>query len=448
MQPLSELTPSSALRSLFGLLNRSGIAYCVVGMTEDLPEQVEGDIDIVIETTDTESIHTALATFEEETGARLVQVLMHELNARHFIFSWLDEDGMPRFLGPDICGDYHRNGMLLMPAGDILSRRELALDKGGREKEFFVPAPADEFIYYLLKKIDKGQFNDRQAEHLSRVFEANPDGSKQWLEKFWRPPQRRILADAAAGNAWLPVQDSIKSLQRELRGTRSRTWSARRGEWARRIYRLRRPTGIHIVILGPDGSGKSSVVQELGRRLAPAFRRTSFHHFRPHWGRPSFSPDPAATPPHGKPARSWIGSAAKMLYYALDYVIGYACHIYPALVCSTLVIFDRYFDDILIDPARYRYAGPRAWVKMMAPLIPRPDLTFVLSASPEILETRKGELTRDESVRQLDAYRAHSKSRPNVFEIDANQDLDHVVADIGSATLSYMQSRASDRRRR
>lgn len=137
-----------------------------------------------------------------------------------------------------------------------------------------------------------------------------------------------------------------------------------------------------------------------------------------------------------------------MLYYALDYVIGYACHIYPALVCSTLVIFDRYFDDILIDPARYRYAGPRAWVKMMAPLIPRPDLTFVLSASPEILETRKGELTRDESVRQLDAYRAHSKSRPNVFEIDANQDLDHVVADIGSATLSYMQSRASDRRRR
>src|SRR5690606_38742347 len=115
------------------------------------------------------------------------------------------------------------------------------------------------------------------------------------------------------------------------------------------------PRGLAIALLGPDGSGKSSVVEGLVRELAPHFTGWGRMHFRPNFGRKD-NTDPVPEP-HAKAPRGRVASVAKLGYYLADYWLGYAFHVVPAVARGQLLVFDRYYHDLLVDPARYRLAN-------------------------------------------------------------------------------------------
>ncbi len=63
---------------------------------------------------------------------------------------------------------------------------------------------------------------------------------------------------------------------------------------------------------------------------------------------------PPIIDPHGKPPRGFLFSIFKLLYWAVDYWYGYLAVIRPDPSNPTLVMFDRYYHDVLVDPERYR----------------------------------------------------------------------------------------------
>ena len=75
-----------------------------------------------------------------------------------------------------------------------------------------------------------------------------------------------------------------------------------------------------------------------------------------------------------------------------------------------MAISDRYFDDLLVDPVRYRYGAPRWLARLAFKLAPQPNLVFVLDADSSVIYGRKQEVALSELERQLAAYRemAHS----------------------------------------
>jgi thymidylate kinase len=93
-------------------------------------------------------------------------------------------------------------------------------------------------------------------------------------------------------------------------------------------------------------------------------------------------------------------SRAKILYYFADHWLGYLLKTYPAKVRNDLVIFDRSFEDVFIDPERYRLSGGGRLARWLNRLLPRADLTIVLDADPEIVHARKPELPIEELRRQ------------------------------------------------
>jgi hypothetical protein len=111
--------------------------------------------------------------------------------------------------------------------------------------------------------------------------------------------------------------------------------------------------GLWIAVFGPDGAGKSAAIQRLTQELSLSFRDIERFHFRPRFRR-RWDDSPPVTNPQGKPPRGFLLSVIKLLYWLADYCYGYLALIRPALLNSNLVLFDRYYPDVLVDPVRYR----------------------------------------------------------------------------------------------
>ncbi|MCK4391083.1 MAG: hypothetical protein KAV83_12705 [Desulfobacterales bacterium] len=212
----------------------------------------------------------------------------------------------------------------------------------------------------------------------------------------------------------------------------------------RRINRLCIPTGLHVVFLGADGSGKSSILQKVEVSLVPAFRKTSLAHLRPSLFKTRRNSGPV-TNPHNLANYSSGVSLLKLAYFSMDYILGYFTKIYLMLVRSTLVIFDRYYHDILVDPRRYRYGGPMWLARWVGEMIPKPDLFILLDAPPEVLQARKQEVSFEETARQREAYLELVRGMKNGVVVDASRPLDEVVAEVNKVILDFMAERTRKR---
>lgn len=211
------------------------------------------------------------------------------------------------------------------------------------------------------------------------------------------------------------------------------------------MLRMGKRAAAFVAVLGPDGSGKSTLIDHLQREIKRACRRTALFHLMPGMRRKGRNGGPVADP-HSKPPRSLPTSLLKLLYYLLEYNLGYWFKIRPALVRSTLVLFDRYYDDLLIDPKRYRYGGPMGLARWLRRFIPRPDLFLVLDVPVEGLLKRKQEVLPEELRRQVQAYRAFALKTPNAYLLDGSLSSAEVTREAQWIILDHLRARYISRR--
>ncbi|HXV11240.1 MAG TPA: hypothetical protein VD839_10605 [Burkholderiales bacterium] len=433
-------------QALFRFLDGTGVAYCVVGDTRNFPYDIPSDIDIVLEQRALHEAPAMMLRFAREQGVHLVQLLEHERTARYFVLAWPGRRSEPRFLAPDICGDFARAGRLLLTAEEMLTGRTTGVDAGGHTQAFPVPAPDVQFIYYLLKKIDKCRLDSAQGAFLSSCWLGDPRLAWAQLQRFW--PDRadaELIAAAAEENDWLLVHGALPRLRASLHHAVPLGLSAAAGELSRLVRRWLRPAGMTVAVLGPDGSGKSTVIERMCRELAPAFRATRQLHLRPRLLPGGRRAGTAVVDPHGLRVRGVAMSMLKLAWFLFDYIAGYFFRVRPLVARSTLVLFDRYFHDLLVDPRRYRYGGPSALAAVAAWCSPRPDLWILLDAPVEALQERKPEVTPDESERQRRAYRKLISRISNAVVIDASKAPERVAAEAGGAILRHLELRLERR---
>jgi len=138
-------------------------------------------------------------------------------------------------------------------------------------------------------------------------------------------------------------------------------------------------------------------------------------------------------------------SAAALIFVVMDWWIGYWTKILRQRAKHGLVVFDRHLLDVLVDPLRYRYAGPSWLARAACRLVPRPDVIVILDASPAVVRARKQEVTPEESRRQSLAYRRLAAETPGAHLVDATGPSEQVLASIMMILRRQMLTAAGSR---
>jgi thymidylate kinase len=426
---------------LFQFMNAARIPYAIVGDTRHYDRAILSDIDIVVPHDHLSSSIDTLVSFAKSKELGIVQVLKHEQSAWYFVLTKTDSRGGIQFIQPDICSDYFRFGRLFIRASEILDDRVV---KSYDRMRFCIPAPSKAFVYYLMKKIDKGALSDRQGDYLSAEWQKDPTGARCQLTMFWPNDAVDLLAQAAMHNDWSAVRIALPALKKQLHQGLPFSFKHWLNEIIRKIRRILNPTGLHVVFLGPDGSGKSTVLAKVEKSVSPVFRRTKTYHLRPYFGKNRNGCAPNLNP-HNNTARNVPSSLAKLALWWADFTIGYFIDVFPRLVKSTLVLFDRYYHDLTIDPRRYCYGASIALTKLLQHVIPKPDLFILLDAPAEVIHGRKQEVSYEETVKQVERYRHFVRSVDNGHIVDASLPINLVVEQVNQIILSTLAQKVSDR---
>lgn len=193
-----------------------------------------------------------------------------------------------------------------------------------------------------------------------------------------------------------------------------------------------------FAFLGCDGSGKSAVIDQISARLQSTGIPVTCGHWRPI----AFSLEKedgkfaTAENPHEQVPRGSISSVFKLAWLWLNWWISWVKKL-GKLNRTQAILFDRYHGDLLVDPRRYRYGGPKSLAKFASSIMPQPDLVFFLDAEPDILLARKQEVSRESLQESRKHYLKLTETAPRFIVIDAAKPLLEVVEEIETTIREY-----------
>lgn len=430
------------LNDLFDGLFARNVRFAVLRNHETLPESVGArDIDLVVEPADLAAavgVVKAIAAsgqmqfanyFQDE---RLTQFTLY----KRITLSTVFEIKIDFFTSSQVYG------IEALPASKMLE--DTWCHRG-------IPVVSD-----AIKLLDKLLFHlmvgkplhpkyDEPFAAIALGEDANAVISSELRSLFDQELAEMLIAKLAAG------QGSILSpLSRCVRlKALARMWSAQ-GFFALGrtleflIFRLRdrlRPAGSFLSISGPDGCGKTTVIDKIKEQLECIFgeRSVTYRHFRP-----AILPRIASVAksakaidkidenygePHRAKPSGFLGSLARSVYYWLDYQIGYFRDTHGKLVRREVMLFDRYIFDMVADPGRSRISLPNWILRAIARLTIRPKYAFFIKVPADVVRERKQELSL-EAIEMLNGRYQELADRKLLVAIDNVADAEASAATI------------------
>ena len=341
------ITAPELLAALFGHLNEH-CNYAVLRNFEGLPEKNNSrDIDIIIERKTYKKQKNALIALLENHNWKIITYLNSD-RVVTWVCGCVDQDSNVEIIQFDFFFNTSLFGVRLIDAKEFLANREFngKIYHVNKDYEFL-----DKYMYdravgvQYPKKYShiKDAVRDSKvvAEKLKRVF-----GAKS-IDECDKRSGKRMLLHAAIRNPFATFGRFIKFEHHRIKNY------------------IRSNTGFSIGFTGPDGSGKTTVIDTILERIAPVFRTAhKYYHFRPalfgNLGEVAHSAgikkevDRNYSNPHRGGKTGKLNSLLRLCYYSLDYIIGYFVKVKSVTRITRVVVFDRYYTDIICDSRRSR----------------------------------------------------------------------------------------------
>ena len=258
---------AALFRAVVARLNQEGIPYCVLSGYEE-PQEGAPDVDIMVRRQDQPRMPHLLQRVAQSAGAMLAQSIQHETTATYFILA-RPHGNQIGYLDVDCYSDYRKDARTWLPAEEVIAGRR-------KYRDFYLPAIADEFAYYLIKKVIKQSIAAHHLQRLHHLFTNDAEECRRRLARFW-PAKALPLEQAIAGKDLAQLRQQLPALQRELQKADAvesflRRCAGKLQEIARRLRRGMHPTGLWVEIAGDSTPLPAPLADELVLRLAPAFR--------------------------------------------------------------------------------------------------------------------------------------------------------------------------------
>ena len=212
--------------------------------------------------------------------------------------------------------------------------------------------------------------------------------------------------------------------------------------------------GIVVTFSGVDGAGKSTLLESVRDNLQMKYRqRVKVLRHRPsllpilssiHYGKKRAEIRTTNQLPRQGSNTSKLSSLIRFLYYYLDYLFGQFYIYFKYTLRGYIVLYDRYYFDFIIDSKRSNIVLPKSFLRLFYYFLFKPNVNVFLYAAPEIILSRKRELSSNDIQNLTAEYKAlfedFSKSgRKQQYMVINNTDLNHtldlVMKECISATL-------------
>jgi thymidylate kinase len=440
----SNPTTETPLFKIFSLLEKANVSYCVLRSYEGLPYTLNGsDLDVLVD-----NIDIFLSFLKEAIKSLNLVVICQYWSSSSFFRICL-------------CGDYDWGLQIDIHIDETYrglsyyDYREL-LQRSVNINKVSVCCAADSAILSLLKEtLSNGKSKKDYAAKAERAYLSNPTYYKDHLKKYFGKYasakwDNYFRADVNKGNLKKIALYSrtglfLNSFKHAPLKTILCFVKYQRSRWSR----LFKPPGFSVAFIGADGAGKSTIIKEIRPQLESALHsKILYEHLRPNlfpslaslFGR-NVKDEPVINP-HAAAPSNFIGSLLRLMYYSMDYIIGYWFKIYPEMVKRPCIwIFDRYFYDYHFDSTRSRILLPEWLIRFFSLIIPKPDLVIFLGTDPVIIHHRKPELSIDEIKRQLTVQKIYYKKAQNAVWIDTGTDIKITKEKVLTAITKVMSKR-------
>ena len=391
---------TSVLETIAEHWNRAGIHYAVAHGLEPYPDTVGRDLDIlvpaayikmaidiarnVLQTHGFTVIHPPplwgerLVAVKDGEWTNVIEIhTMQRLSWRNVVFA-----DYPN-------GSARKGPFKIDPWASFVKRILIPLLSGGTQK--------------FLKRPCEFSFHEGELEVVSGVLPSFcGEGIAQILcESLTQSSVRAIEALIPELKKSLILRAFIKTPMTSIRLGLGSVW--------RKVIQPFVPCAPIIALVGPDGVGKSTLIDVLAKGPPSIFTKIIVQHWRP-WllprlgafvGRsvPVTGPD-GLIPPRRTPGRfHWL----RLGYYLVDFVLGGFLKDRVYASRQHLVLYDRCGLDMVVDPLRYGLRSAKG-IRLLWRLIPKPDVVIFLYDRSEPVYTRKPELARAEIDRQLKGW--------------------------------------------
>lgn len=424
-------------------LNDKNIKHCILRNYAYLPDKnIGNDIDFLILPDQYEAV---LKVIGEINGVDIVGILDRFYVSSVFVNGIEWGDGL-NAIQLDFVFSLSWKGMHYLSSEDVLNKSRFLESENNLIK---IPAPHHEaLVSFFSSYLVGGWIKERYQEKVVDIFKKHPFEIANDLTPLLGISLSEPLMDSVSKderNALYKILPKIRAriLFNYLSNTPIKT-SITLANYYRLELKIRFTSCpiTNIVFLGPDGSGKSSVIDNVIPCLKNTTKIISLNHLKPTLNKRGSTKGMVVTDPHALPPRSAWVSCLKLGYWLLLYWYDLFFDGHKNL---TLKIWDRYCYDVLVDPKRYRYGGSMTFARWIAKLAPKPDLVILLDALPEILYARKQEVPFAEAARQREAYLALVNAMDNGVVIDATQPLNKVIQDTCNSIVERLVNRVKQR---
>ena len=431
------------LTVLFEQMVERNIRFAILHNGDNLKQALKSDIDIALGENPTRRVTALIQSTCQSFGFRVIHILHYEIpHGYYYIIVSLDDPSV--FLHIDCLYD---------PIG--VNRYYLTtpfLIEGSTSPNGF-PQVCEEkaALYLLIKRCFKPGLDDSRYRTLSNGLARHIDKIEGHLHRMFGPRSSGSARQVAATTSSGAAEAALARLARDIR----RSFLARHPVQAvtrlaldsrRKMARLARPSGFFLVLVGPDGCGKSTISDLLLTMMARGYRHT----WRFHW-RPGLLPRPGAAEARRAASDSsspaevsrYTGAISLMrfLYYTLDFIAGYWLRIYPRKARTSFIVGERYYPDVIVHPARYGFSTPRWFMRLFARFVPKPDLVVLLSNDPLEIHRRKAELEPGTIARQLAAYESEIPHWGRSVVVDTSAGPTEVAAEITRKVIDVQTNR-------
>ena len=244
--------------------------------------------------------------------------------------------------------------------------------KGVQKGDDGIPRPRlahDALIAWMTGVLGGKSFKDRYSPMITSALTEDGVEFRECLREAFGKGWAEILED------WMKAGDPGKAAQhadglrralfaKQMRNSPGKCLAGQGTHWWTEFRHHLKPPYPWVAILGPDGSGKSSVIEGVQEKLKARRIGIKMIHWSPRILRKGQEAPGGVVPdPHSSPPRGLLMSTLKLGLITAEWVFGSSWYVRHPRAKSKLLVSDRYYNDLLVDPKRYRFGAPLSWAR-------------------------------------------------------------------------------------